>query len=1065
MECNTLTRSQSSLNLKRSTIKIAKNLIKFGGKMKFRKALNGIMATVLAIALMFSSNTQLLVKINAAEKPLSMSQLNVVLPAVLSPDEHWIPDPTVEINFGIKVSIKQGSGIVEIAKDKDRFKGETSLAYDIRPGKEAKFTVYAKFANGTVSSMLDLKHILGSKFPVYNRQPIANGEWTNRDVLLHLDGAKTPYLIAGYEVTDDYDSRIRNCDALGSIFVRTEGYHNIKARARGNNDVYSDYIDRKIRIDKTKPVITESSKVDYTKGEATITITAQDSFSGLKYLETPDGKKIYPDTYMQQVLGNTGYVLSHDFVTTENGYYTFTVMDMAGNEVVKTFDMMNTISDYGIQDLRVHGTGFVYGRPLPISAKIKNISGDENITVKIQSKGTTSDPNKLTDVYAGKLVVFRGSTSEFKWELRGIPEGAKTVIVTVNPSNVPFEKNREDNIAKVDITAPLQKFEIKMDHLNVDDAKVIWNPQNPLVTLQDKIPYLRPYQNVNTECLITTDLTEESEVTLAYFIKPKDKTEYKAATQTIKVGGSQKNLVVFQNLIAPKHADTNSFEVIVRVAFDTIGNETNRNNNEMKASIKSADVNLDLVVNGIDAVNNSVIGDITDKDVCDFVFRAKDKYSTIKDLVIGGKVYETGNKNEVPVKIANLKQNETQDVSVVVLGGDGMSQETYYFKITKYNDNVDVKVTYTTESGTRSVEMDNKDWEKIIKVGTNTKVVQVVIETKSGATKIINVNKEKTDTVKYSTSLDIATSGTATLQKGTTKVEFTSKSGTGKEQDFSIVFSTENDVPTVKHLTAVDYPAGIVFAETGVLKTGKFYKYGENGVTSVPEAVVAGATHGLVYKFEASDKNLGQMLSGNVMLNGIKYPIRWGGFKGEASIKSGDTVFGYVYVPINSIAVLGNTEITPTVAVTDGDLTSTELTLPKVMIKVTGPTIVITVKEELPTGIPFVVTTPGNASEIKDIKYAISKDGGRKWIAETATLIGKENVVKEHGNILLRATVTDIWGNVTTETLPLVFAISADDTLSDTSIYHSKTRIADYYYIGTNKDESTSITGDKFDFK
>ena len=84
------------------------------------------------------------------------------------------------------------------------------------------------------------------------------------------------------------------------------------------------------RIDKSKPTISiTGNPTSWTNKDVTLKLSLGDNVSGINEIVLPNGRK----------LGNNQKQINMDYVITENGSYTFTVIDQAGNQISQTVNV------------------------------------------------------------------------------------------------------------------------------------------------------------------------------------------------------------------------------------------------------------------------------------------------------------------------------------------------------------------------------------------------------------------------------------------------------------------------------------------------------------------------------------------------------------------------------------------------------------------------------------------------------------------------------------------------------------------------------------------------------
>ncbi|AJD93421.1 hypothetical protein JMA_41030 (plasmid) [Jeotgalibacillus malaysiensis] len=245
-----------------------------------------------------------------------------------------------------------------------------------------------------------------------NGTPVVNGtSYTKDDVTVEMNVSDTGVAGMNYWQYQIYDSNYGyrswvnkgtaesetvTFNQSGSYFLRLQAYD--KA---GNNigTPSSQYF----YIDKTKPTASQSySTTSYTKGNVVLYLNSiSDSYSGLDKIVRPDGT----------VISGTS---STNFTVTENGVYTFTVLDRAGNEQEYTYTVENIDKTLPTFSLSSNGGEW---KNVPHTTQIladDNLSGVNTIQYA-WSLSSTVQPSSWTSYSAGSTLTQPGEGTYYLW--------------------------------------------------------------------------------------------------------------------------------------------------------------------------------------------------------------------------------------------------------------------------------------------------------------------------------------------------------------------------------------------------------------------------------------------------------------------------------------------------------------------------------------------------------------------------------------------------------------------------------------------------------------------------
>lgn len=239
-------------------------------------------------------------------------------------------------------------------------------------------------AVGNLAGPTTITTTIDTKKPIILSTDISPDVWTNQDVTIRVNALDETSGIAGYSYNGG------EYGAEDTYVVDSESPVTVKIKVKDGSGLESDEKSVTVKnIDKTKPTL-ELSKQQNGKESATIIITGSDSKSGIASCSI-NGIDI--------TLENGTY----QFNATQNGIYTVTIVDRAGNSVTKTINITN-IDNTVVTDATIlytaNGGTYTLSQDsrVNLSDKINVINTAIN---KIEYAWTQSEEEPSTWTYAG----------------------------------------------------------------------------------------------------------------------------------------------------------------------------------------------------------------------------------------------------------------------------------------------------------------------------------------------------------------------------------------------------------------------------------------------------------------------------------------------------------------------------------------------------------------------------------------------------------------------------------------------------------------------------------------
>lgn len=897
--------------------------------------------------------------------------------------------------------------------------------------------------------------------------------WTNQDITLtlHSRDIAPPNPPSGVAYLTTPDSRV----AMPNIgknatkeFTRTQLIdHNGVFRfasedAAGNINEINYHV---WNIDRVAPTVEWTEDVRYYEGKSTIYINASDDLSGVDYILMPDGKtRVYADLPaldQNYQPGDPTPKLFTKFEVTQNGSYTFTIVDRAGNSITKTFEYQNLRHDYGVEE----GSFVLEGKPsamtdLTVHANLQNFDGPgEDVSVKVYYMEDGQRYLLTTDTVDIPKATADGNPGEFNWK------------GTIN-----FGDKTDINLLYIMVGEEIL-------HLDL-------NPNNNTRTLQiDKAPYnyaisstydktfVYPGQMLNVDYTVTaTGVGDTRMVPVTLAIGDNTMTR-----MFVHINQSPSSVISTGNIMVPLPQANKAravpgaeeLDLNIRVNWDDRFKETRQDDNQVVIHLISqmADLSLEVSGNDLNPITilqpNSPQGSFmypAKYDEYEVTFRAHNEYEKIVSVITAG---ETFNQNERDFKYTlDLDRGKSQQFTIVVQSAEGSQSQTYTVVIKRGNDNIDVDVIAKIPSGQEFVGIPDDTGNYLINLPVNENDYELTIKMRDP-----NANVSIVDGNPINENIYVGDHTIAHNSSNTHKVLVTSEDRT-LQRNFDVVVTTKNSNPSIRIVNRSELN-GNIYGLGGILKGANFVPYG-NDITNLEIAHRAGRTNGVVVQVEVKDLNVDQFLRGYMQLPGsdVMYEVHWNTFDGPTVMQVADIDYGYVYIDRTAIRNdIPKQPVTLYVSdyATDSEAETALFTATdKVTFgaDITAPVIVGTPNENAgtadnPKGTVTLDVTDSYTG-VRNVTYRVTTDNGHTWSeVKSTTANGVIDLADIYGDIVVEVTATDNIYNKSSLNIPL--KVTSPDVSVDGDVYTTTNRVADVTFINTRKHNADSVRQDILD--
>lgn len=812
-------------------------------------------------------------------------------------------------------------------------------------------------------------------------------------------------------------------------------------------------------IDKIAPSVEWTEDVRYYEGKSTIYINASDNLSGVDYIILPDGvTRVYADLPLVDhgyQPGDETPKLFTSYEVTQNGSYTFTVVDRAGNSVTKTFEYQDLRHDYAVKD----GTFVLDGTPstytdLTVRATLQNYEGPgKDVSVKVYYMEGGQRFLLDTDTVDIPRASKPGTPGELNW---------KGTI------------NLED---KTDITVLYIMVGEEVLHLDL-------NPSNNVRTLQ----IAKALFNFAITSTFSQKFTYPGQVIqIPYTVTGTGLGDVRSVPITITVGNSNMsrtfiyigknnnpvNGVMAATIPALTAGTSEELTLRARVNWDDRFSESNSNDNEFTTKLISQPADLALKVSGNDLSGAATLTSQAPQgsfmyparyDKYDVTFSTRNQYENIVSVTTAGKTINQ-KKNNFTYTLG-LDRGESQQFTIVVESAEGSESQSYSVTIKRGNDNIDVEVVAKIPNGPEFVGVPDTNGNYTINLPVNETQYELTIQMKDPNADVVTVNSTTVNDYVYKGDHSI------TKDSSNTHGVLVASEDKSLQKNFSVEVTTKNSNPSIQIVNKSELNNN-VYGLGGVLKGTTFVPYG-NDITSLEIAHRSGRTNGIVVQVKVTDLNTDQFLRGYMQLPGsdVLYEVHWNTFDGPTVMQVADIDYGYVYIDRTAIrSDISKQDVILYVSDYASDseadkALSTATDKIVVGADITAPVIAGTPNENAGTIKDPKGTVKLNVSDsytgVKDVTYRVTTDNGHTWTqVKSTTATGLIDLTGIYGDIVVEVTATDKILNKSS--LNISLRVTSPDTEVNAEIYATTNRVADVTFINTRKQNADSIRKDILD--
>lgn len=625
-------------------------------------------------------------------------------------------------------------------------------------------------------------------------------------------------------------------------------------------------------------------------------------------------------------------------------------------------------------------------------------------------------------LYTGTLTGLAGGKTSVDFAVNtGTLVGNVTLYAQIATDYDGFDSTPDDNILSLDIEIPAPTFKV-----SILSAKETYKPGQLA-----QVAYSVQASGISSETVFPLQLELDNSV-LA--------TGYVTFTGDSTTVSSEISGYIPADVTDGKHTLT------VRLLLDENFAEFKDNAGLSDSrEINIAKPNLGLTVNGVAMNFVDEFGYSAALDKCDITFAAAVPNEVITTITIVDKTYKVD--ANATTMTSELDKGQSYLAVITVRSASGTDEQVYYITIKRLNDNVDIIASLDIGNGvTLSPELVEGVLTFAVPESLNGSLLSV--RTKDADATIVTLAETIVDANKTQYAVNLGDDEELSLP-----VRVAASDGT--EGTHNILITNLNYEPEIV-VANFDEVQGSTIGSVGIKQNSIFNKYGP-AVTSVELAKTAGKTHGLIIDLEVSDRNYNQYLKGYLDLNGVRYLIHWNGFDGPTVMVAKDIARGYLYV--DSTIFSENLEMADYNIVIEDysdaaalDALSQVVTGVRFAVNVLAPDFALYYDEETAS-----VNISCDSTDAA-FTYRKSTDNGVTW-SESADAV-KTIVVSDSGTVLFEVTLADSMQNTRTKTISVTTASGKTDVDSNTNVYSSTSRHADYVYINTNKKNSSSINGD-----
>lgn len=883
-------------------------------------------------------------------------------------------------------------------------------------------------------------------------------EWVNTDITLtaHAKDKAPPTPPSGVKsITTPEKTVVKNSNGTGATTEYTEpftaeknGVYSFSTVDAGGNVTKVSY--EVWNIDKIRPTAEWTEDVEYYKGTSTIYVVADDDWSGVDYIELPNGDRVYSQGYPHGYeIGDAPMKVSTAYTINQNGIYSFKIVDRAGNFITKTFEYTNLRVDYGISDFNLDEP-LAVNTDVDVSMTLLNKEGEgKDVSLKLYYKDGTQNV-----VLASERLDIPMSTKDGPGKLpwKGtINLGNKTniteIYAVVGEELLLIDLHPEDNTAMVSDKdgAP---FDLA---ISTDFTTKFAHPNQVL-----EVPFQATGTGVGDAHMYPVEFTMNGErVTRSFVTLGKD---------------SNPVLSTVRGIIPADIKGKAPLAILLN--WEDRDKETNTENNRVLISdfqVQEPDLSLGIsgdTLTGVDG-DPTVLTPSHPQgkfmypakfDEYEVTFSAVNKNEIIKTIVTNGETIVSGNNTHDYT--LTLDRNEEQEFTIVVESACGQYQQPYHVTIKRGEDNIDVNVSVKLPNGDIYPGTPGEDGNYEIHIPVTSTDYDLIVGMVDPDANIVTIDSDTINSNEHEKPDHISSGG---KNDYVVTVESEDKS---RQNTFEVVVTNENFDPKVV-INNKSEIQGNIYGLGGILDSDTFIPYG-NDITSLEIAHRAGRTNGVVVQVKVTDMNPEQYLRGylEVPNSTVKYDVRWNTFDGPTVMKVSDIDFGYIYIDRTSMredmplseAIL---HVSDYVSDSESDTALSEGT-DKVAyaIDITAPEIITTPDEfagteENPKGTVALQVTDAFTG-VERVEWRVSKDGGRNW---TDPVAFSDNGTIElidadgkplYGDLTVEITAWDKIKNKNSNTTLL--SITGPDLSTNSDVYATTNRVSDVVFINTRKD-------------
>lgn len=872
-----------------------------------------------------------------------------------------------------------------------------------------------------------------------------DGRWTNQDVTVTLHGRDI-------DPPTPPSGVIKLTTPAGSVGKDANGTEEVTTTyVVSRNGVYTYYVedragnitevtDQVTNIDKVAPVAEWTEDVRYDLGRATIYIVADDDWSGVDYILAPDGTKIYADEPWQPNWkpGDPNPKLYYRYEITQNGIYTFTIFDRAGNSIQKTFTYEDLRHDYYAKDFICVDTP-VANSDFTVQVTWGNRVGvGSNVPVELYYLKANGERVTLAQ---DTITVSQGNELTWKTDINLMNDvDVSQLYAVIDPAHLAIDLKPEDNTA--------------VCTLNVD-------PFNYAITSTYDNNFWAQAQVIEIPVVVSgEDLGDLTYVPVEMYLD-----DQRITRTYVNIGEYNTPVYTTVRGYIPIEAAVGPHTLDIRVNWEDRAQESRQDDNIWVLNdFKVQNPDLRLQFNSTIVTSGDVYSYPSVHDTYDVVIKAVNPNETLKSVTTLGKTVEP-NVNSQTFTL-DLDRQQKQTFHVVVQSACKQFTREYDITVVRLNDNLDVDIWVTLPDGSKYPGVDDGTGNYEIHLPITSADVDYDMEMVDPNANIVIVDSTDVNDEKYHEDM-VFTPDSEIVRHVTVAAEDPTI-----QKTFDVTITNENSEPSIRITNKSDIN-GVMYGLGGILKGGTFIPYG-NDITSLEIAQRAGRTNGVAIEVEVKDLNPEQFLRGYVQLPGssMKYHVRWNTFDGPTVTQASEVTLGYVYIDRTAMrADMNYSDVTLYVSdyasESEAEMEiSTATDKVNFAIDITAPEILATPNENAgtednPKGKVAVQVTDA-LSGVYDVTYRVSTDNGRTWTDPAVTSAnGEIDLADKTGDLIVEITARDVILNQ--NSVPVRLNVKAPGVNTDADIFASTNRVSDVVFINIRKHNADQIAKESLD--